>query len=141
MKQIVALSATVLALSMLDAIPSGFAAGPIKITVVSGEGSLNNIAKKRAQSPVIKVTDLDDTPITGAEVTFTLPPSGPSGTFTSGKREYRTRTNEQGEAEAEAFQPNRVEGRFFITVSAVQGDSAATRKIPQTNTTAGGILE
>jgi len=141
MKQRVVLCITALAVSAFTVFPAGATEGSIRILITSGEGSINNIVKKRAQSPQIKAVDRNDAPVAGADVTFALPTHGPSGEFVSGKREYRTRTDEGGEASAETFRPNGVEGRFFITVTVTKGDNKSSIKIPQTNSSAGGVIQ
>jgi hypothetical protein len=113
--------------------------GLLKISVVQGEGSLNNIKKKLAQAPIVEVKDEAGRPVEGAAVVFTLPFSGPSGKFTSGERTFETKTDAQGRATAAEFTPNDVEGRLNINVTASLGDKKATAVIPQSNTLAGGL--
>lgn len=113
--------------------------GLLKITIVQGEGSLNNIRKKLAQAPIVDVKDESGRPVEGATVVFTLPFSGPSGKFASGERTFEAKTDAQGRAAAPEFTPNDEEGRLNINVTATLGDKKSSIVIPQSNTLAGGL--
>lgn len=113
--------------------------GLIKITIVQGEGSLNNIRRKMAQAPVVEVKDETGRAVEGATVVFALPFAGPSGKFSDGQRTYSTKTDAQGRAAAGPFTPNEVEGRLNINVTATAGERKASIVVPQSNTLAGGI--
>ncbi len=113
--------------------------GLLKIAIVQGEGSLNNIRKKMAQSPAVEVKDEAGKPVEGAKVVFALPFDGASGKFGDGNRTFTTKTDAQGRALAAPFAPNEVEGRLNISVSAETPDRKASIVIPQSNTLAGGL--
>src|SRR5215468_674500 len=51
--------------------------GSLKITVLQGEGSTNNIRSKSATQPAVEVRDDANKPVAGAEVVFQLPAAGP----------------------------------------------------------------
>lgn len=113
--------------------------GLIKITILQGEGSLNNIKRKMAQAPVVEVKDESGRPVEGASVVFALPFAGPSGKFADGQRTYTAKTDGQGRASAGSFTPNEIEGRLNINVTATAGERKASIVVPQSNTLAGGI--
>jgi hypothetical protein len=79
------------------------------------------------------VRDENDKPVPGANVTFFLPERGPGGNFFGAYNKLTVVANEQGNAAANGFQPNLIEGRFEIRVLAVQGDRTGTATIAQTN--------
>src|SRR5258708_7782654 len=67
------------------------------ITILDGEGALNNIKQRTAREPIIKVEDENHKPVAGAIVLLLLPNSGPGGTFLDGTLTYTDRTNANGE--------------------------------------------
>lgn len=114
-----------------------------KINVVRGEGAQNRVTKGRATSQaVVEVRDENDKPVAGAIVTFTLPSTGPGGTFTSGGAVTTVTTGPTGQATA-TFTPNSVAGSYNINVSATVQGQTATASISQANiaaaAAAGGI--
>lgn len=114
-----------------------------KINVIRGEGAQNRVTKGRATSQaVVEVRDENDRPVAGAIVTFTLPNTGPGGTFTSGGLTTTVTTNQAGQATA-TFTPNNVAGSYNINVSAAVQGQTVTTSIAQTNlamaAAAGGI--
>ena len=113
--------------------------GILKILVKKGDGSLNNIRKKLAQEPVVEVVDESGKPVAGADVTFTLPFSGPGGQFAGSSRVSNVKTDAAGKASAGTFTPNTLEGRFNISVKAVKGTRQGSAILSQSNTLAGGI--
>lgn len=115
------------------------AQGLLKITILQGEGALNNIQKKMAQSPAVEVKDEAGRAVEGATVVFALPFAGASGKFSSGERTFTTKTDAQGKAMAGPFTPNDTEGRLNINVTATAGERKASIVIPQSNTMAGGM--
>ena len=108
-------------------------AGPgLRIVVVEGEGAINNIQLGSGRQPVVQVRDENDEPVAGGEVTFSMPESGPGGTF-FGWRKLIVTTNEQGRATGNGFRPNLTEGVFQIQVTAAQGDRTGAVNITQSN--------
>lgn len=106
---------------------------PQKIVVLQGEGALNNIQSGTATDPVVEVRDSRDLPVSGADVTFQLPSSGPGGFFPGRSLAFKTRTNENGQAAASGLAPNNVPGRFVIRATAALGSSSVTLAIAQRN--------
>lgn len=110
----------------------------LKIVVVDGDGAINNIQTGAGHEPVVEVRDASDKPVAGAKVTFSLPASGPSGTFFGASRNVTVTTNERGRATGTGFRPNMYEGRFQIQVSATTGDQTAAATVTQSNALPGG---
>lgn len=104
----------------------------IKITVLEGQGAINNIQQHRAKEPVVQVTE-DQKPVQGASVTFTLPDDGPSGFFGNGARMMTIQTDEKGQAVGRGLRPNQTGGRLQIRVSASFHGQAASAVISQIN--------
>jgi hypothetical protein len=104
----------------------------IKITVVEGQGAINNIQQHRAKEPVIQVTE-DQKPVQGASVTFLLPDDGPSGVFGNGARMMTIQTDEKGQAVGRGLRPNQTAGRMQIRVTASFHGQTAGAVISQIN--------
>ena len=108
----------------------------LTIVIVEGEGGINNIKKGIATKPVVEVHDRNKNPLAGVLVTFTLPGTGPSGTFVNGAQLIQVTTDASGRASA-VLHPNDVSGNFNITVHASYHGHTATASISQTNSLAG----
>src|SRR5215470_9009915 len=101
------------------------AQGGLRITIVEGEGAINNIRQRVNRDPIVQVEDDNRRPVAGAIVTFFLPDSGPSGTFVNGMRQLTVTTNAEGRAVATGIQPNNQTGPMQIRVTAnYQGQTA-----------------
>lgn len=124
---------------LLPASPA-FENGVLKIVATGGDSAFNSIKQRTARNPMVEVRDENDSPVAGAEVVFTLPFDGPSGTFANGSRKYVTKTDAKGRAATIGLKPNTVEGRFTIKVTASFEGKQATASISQTNTLAGGTM-
>jgi len=107
--------------------------GALRVDVLEGEGAINNIGRRTAWEPVVRVTDTSGSPVSGAVVTFILPAIGAGGTFADGSKVLSIQTDESGRAVARGLKPNRVTGRFEIRVTATQGSRTASTSITQTN--------
>jgi hypothetical protein len=120
---------------------SAQAAERLQISVLEGEGAFNNIRRKLGRNLAVAVQTQDEQPVEGAQVTFTLPVDGPSGTFPGNQRVFETRTDARGKASTPVITPNDVEGRFNILVKVHTPAGDASRVIAQSNTAAGGLGE
>ncbi|MCC6389102.1 MAG: hypothetical protein IT167_00765 [Bryobacterales bacterium] len=107
--------------------------GGLKIVVVSGEGAANQIRTRSAVAPVVEIRNDKDQPVAGADVTFQLPQSGPSGFFNGWLRNQTVKTGQDGRAAASGYQPNDEEGRLNMKVTATFGTQTASVVIAQTN--------
>jgi hypothetical protein len=106
----------------------------LQITILAGEGALNNVKQGIAREPIVQVQDENHKPVAGALVLFALPSSGPGGSFTGGGRFLSVVTDAQGEARAAGLRPNSLTGPFDIRVTAqYQGRSATPVAIHQRN--------
>lgn len=86
------------------------------ISIIDGEGAMNNIQGRVAQEPIIQVTDENHKPVKGAYVTFSSPNSGPGVTFSNGSTQFSTTTDDLGHAVAHGLKPNGQSGSFNIQV-------------------------
>lgn len=109
------------------------AAPKLMVTVVEGDGAINNIRLRTARDPIVQVEDENRRPVGGAVVVFMLPEQGASGTFAGGVKTVTVLSDEQGRATARGLQPNSVAGRVEIRVTASHQGETATAAIVQTN--------
>jgi hypothetical protein len=105
----------------------------LSITIVEGEGAINNIRQRVNREPIVQVEDENHKPIAGAVVVFLLPNQGASGTFPDGSRMLMTVTNNQGRAAARGIRPNNQSGQMQIRVSASFQGLTASSIITQSN--------
>ncbi len=113
--------------------------GTLRIQVIEGEGAFNNIRSKVGRDIEVEVHDEQGNRVPGAEVTFTLPMDGASGSFGATERKYSTVADENGRARTKGFRPNSAEGRFNIKVSASYQGREGQAIVSQSNTLAGGV--
>jgi hypothetical protein len=128
------------ALLLLAVSAFGQTRGFLKVAVIDGDGAFNDIRNKIGHAPAVEVRDESNEVVAGAEVLFTLPAFGPSGTFDSGQRSMKTTTDTRGIATADGFRPNPTEGRFTIAVAASYMGKQGSAMVGQSNTlaTSGG---
>lgn len=105
----------------------------LRVEVLEGEGSINNIRELLARQPVVRVTDTSGKPIFGASVTFTTPAMGASAIFVDGANQAIAVTNERGIARVDGMRPNNIVGTFEIRVNASFAGKRAVARINQTN--------
>lgn len=105
----------------------------LKINVLAGEGSANNVSRRLAAAPVVEVTDDAGKPVSGAQVTFETPRTGPSATFFGEMHRNTVTTDAKGQAKVLSLTPNDTLGKFRIFVRATSGNSFAETTINQTN--------
>ena len=105
----------------------------IKINLVGGQGSVNNIGMRVAAQPAVEVLDEKNAPVEGAEVIFYAPADGPGGSFFGGMRSHTVSTDAKGMAKANGFIPNDQPGKFQILVRATAGAAVADATIMQSN--------
>jgi hypothetical protein len=110
------------------------ASGTLKVLVLLGENSVNDVRTPMPTDLVVEVRDQNDRPVEGATVTFQLPLMGASGSFDGGVRNLDVRTNVQGQA-ATSFTPNTERGRMTIQVKAVAGGLSGMTSITERNGT------
>lgn len=105
----------------------------LRVEVLEGEGSINNIRELLARQPVVRVTDQAGKPIFGASVTLATPAMGASAIFVDGSNQAILVTNERGIARVDGMRPNNIVGSFEIRVTASFAGRRATARITQTN--------
>ncbi|HEY2846099.1 MAG TPA: hypothetical protein VGJ09_20725 [Bryobacteraceae bacterium] len=106
----------------------------LSVTVVEGEGAINNVRQRVNHDPIVQVEDNNHRPVAGAVVIFLLPDQGASGTFTDGSRMLMTTTDNQGRASGRGIRPNSQSGPMLIRVTASFQGLTASSVITQTNT-------
>ena len=123
--------------------PTAWAQAPqpqsIRILVLAGQDAINNVEPKNATQPVVEVQDDAGSPVEGAEVVFTAPPTGPSVTFYGATRTTTVTTDKQGRATVSGMMPNADLGVFEIQVAATHGAFQAETVITQTNAQAAAL--
>jgi len=90
----------------------------LSISILEGEGAINNIAQRVSREAMVQVEDENHKPVSGAAVTFLLPDSGASGVFSNGSRALTVMTDNAGSAVARGIVPNNVVGDVPIRVEA-----------------------
>jgi hypothetical protein len=105
----------------------------LKIVVVQGEDNRNNIRLRSAGGIAVKVMDDAEKPVSGAEVTFQVPSSGPSGRFYDWLQTQTVKTNTEGVARVSGFTPNDEPGKWHMRVLAQQGVRSGQLLIAQNN--------
>ena len=90
----------------------------LNITVLEGQGAINNIRARNGHDIAVQVDDMGGQPVSGASVVFTLPSQGPSGTFANGEKTQIVNTDAQGKAVARGFVANKVAGKLEVRVNA-----------------------
>ena len=106
----------------------------LKITILDGEGALNNIRERTAREPIVQVEDENHKPVAGALILFTIHGQGSAGaTFANSMTTYQTTTDAAGRAVAHGLLPNGQAGGISITVTATAGTVTASAVIHQMN--------
>ncbi len=90
----------------------------LNISILEGEGSINNIRQRVAREAMVQVDDENHKPVAGVAVTFFLPEHGASGVFSNGGRSLTVMTDNTGRAVALGMVPNKVAGDVQIRVVA-----------------------
>ncbi|MGD1073250.1 MAG: hypothetical protein ABSB15_24315 [Bryobacteraceae bacterium] len=111
---------------------SSLAGTSLIVGILEGDKAVNSLPLLRMVAPVVEIRDRNDFPVEGATVVFTLPASGPGGTFAGGGTSFTTRSDARGQAAAPAIVP-RLVGKFEIKVSATLGTRTGEAVITQTN--------
>lgn len=110
------------------------------ITIIDGEGALNDVRTRTAREPIVEVDDENHKPVAGALVLFSIDNGGshtPFATF-KGTQTLTVHTDAAGHATGTGFQITAKKGNFKISVQASAGEVQATAIINEVNTDAGG---
>jgi hypothetical protein len=137
---------TVLAVAACVAVPRGHAqaAGSVTaaeagqprsllITIVAGEGALNDIRTRTAREPIVQVDDENHKPVAGALVLFSLDKTGSPFANFAGGPSLSVHTDAAGRAVAQGFQITPKKGSYKISVHASYGELIADAVINQAN--------
>lgn len=105
----------------------------ITISILEGEGAINNIKQRTAREAIVQVQDENHKPVAGVAVTFFLADHGASGVFANGSQSLTVMTDANGQAAMRGMVPNNMAGKMEIRVSARLGNLNADATITQTN--------
>lgn len=97
----------------------------LQIKVVDGEAAVHPMGAHVLHPLTVEVTDDMGRPVSGAAVSFQLPPQGPSGLFANGLRTDLVLTDATGRAAIHSVQLNRTGGQFRIRITAVKEQARA----------------
>jgi hypothetical protein len=103
------------------------------ITIVEGEGALNDIRTRTAREPIVEVDDENHKPVAGALVLFSLDKSGSAYANFSGVSSLSVHTDAAGRAVAKGFQVTQHKGNYQINVHASNGELVGDAVINETN--------
>jgi hypothetical protein len=104
----------------------------ITISILEGEGAINNIKQRTAREAIVQVQDENHKPVAGVAVTFFLADHGASGVFANGSQSLTVMTDANGQAAMRGMVPNNMAGKMEIRVSARLGNLIADATITQT---------
>ena len=105
----------------------------LRIEVISGQGTINDVHSRTNTAPVVEVEDQNRKPLPGVPVVFFLPAQGPGGVFSNGSTTLTAATDSQGRATANGMRFNHQTGSFDIRVTASYQGETATATITETN--------
>ena len=108
----------------------------LSISILEGEGSINNIRQRVAREAMVQVDDENHKPVAGVAVTFFLPEHGASGVFSNGTHSLTVVTDDTGRAVARGIVPNKVSGDVQMRVVARLKSLNAETVIHQQNAAA-----
>jgi hypothetical protein len=108
------------------------------ITIVEGEGALNDIRSRTAREPIVQVDDENHKPVAGALVLFSLDKTGSSYASFGGASSLSVHTDAAGRAAANGLQITPHKGKYSIAVHATYGVLVADAVINMTNVGEGG---
>ena len=97
----------------------------LQIKVLEGDGAVYAIGSRGTRGITVQVTDETGKPVDAAVVSFRLPDTGPTGTFSSGTRTEIVTTRGDGRAGVWGMQWNRIAGSLEIRITALKGQTRA----------------
>lgn len=110
---------------------------PFHITVIEGEGAINNIHQQVNRAATVVIEDENKNPLSGVAVTFFLPNDGPSGLFPNGGKVLTVFSDDKGMATSRTIHFNNLVGIMPIRVSASLFSQSVSATITQTNVSSG----
>jgi len=110
----------------------------LHITILDGEGALNNIRVRTAREPIIQVEDENHKPVAGVLILLNAHSvTGGANASFNGLSTLTVKTGQNGQAIAHGFKPNAHVGNFSVDVTATYGNLVATAIIHQENVAGG----
>lgn len=110
------------------------AAEKYEIQIIRGANLVNSVKRRVATEPIVEVQDRNKKPVGGVILTFTLPQTGPGGTFTAtGSNIATVTTDASGRATMPPFQSNDQAGSYNVNVSGSVNGQTFSTVIPVTN--------
>lgn len=103
------------------------------ISILEGEGELNDVRARTAREPIVQVEDENHKPVAGALVLFAIPSNGPAGATFSGLSRLTVRTDANGRAVGRGFRVTKQTGSYQIQVVATVAAVEAEIVIHETN--------
>jgi hypothetical protein len=107
-----------------------------RITILEGNNGI--IRKDSILQLVVEVRDALNAPVSGAEVTFSAPESGPRILFAGDVTRFTVRTDTQGKASAGPARSTGGDGPFSVTILAESQGNNVTASAQETNQTLAG---
>ena len=118
---------------------AGAAPKALFISILEGEGELNDVRARTAREPIVQVEDENHKPVAGALVVFAIPRGSAAGGNFSGLNSLTVRTGADGRAVGRGFRITRHTGKLEIEVTAtLAAVVAAEVVIHETNFAKGG---
>lgn len=108
------------------------------ISILEGEGDLNDVRARTAREPIVQVEDENHKPVAGALVLFAIPGNGTVSASFSGLSQLTVRTGADGRAVGRGYRVTSHTGNFEIQVVATVAAVKAEIFIHQTNFAKGG---
>ena len=105
----------------------------LNIIVVEGGAAIHNVTQRTAREMIVEVDDRNHRPVAGVVVTFIAPSQGPGGSFSGGKNFLSLLTGSDGRVRTKAFEPNAIQGKFTLYVTASCPGHVGSKAITQTN--------
>lgn len=99
-------------------------AGGVFVSDAGGNFQTTNINTPFPENLRARVTDGNENPLPGVEVTFTAPNEGASGTFAGGMTTVTVTTDADGYATAPTFTANGTAGEFVVTATAPDANNS-----------------
>lgn len=105
----------------------------LQITILDGEGALNNIRQRTAREPIVEVKDENHKPVAGVLILFAIQNNGGASASFSGAATLSATTDSSGRAVAHGLTPNNKVGSYSIKITATLGALTAFVILQQTN--------
>ena len=103
------------------------------ITIIQGEGALNDIRTRTAREPIVEVDDENHKPVAGALIIFSLDKSGSSYANFGGMSSVSVHTDAAGRAFASGFKTTQRKGSYKVHVHASYGQLVAEDEFLESN--------